>query len=44
MCDGDNGCCCEIPAKKKDKKPEECTPEQISECHGDVDEHQCETS
>jgi hypothetical protein len=40
MCDGDNGCCCEVPAKKK---PEECTPEQIKDCHGDAKEHPCET-
>jgi hypothetical protein len=23
-------------------KPEECTPEQIKECHGDVECHPCE--
>jgi len=23
-------------------KPEECTPEQIKECHGDQKGHQCE--
>ncbi len=23
------------------EKPEECTPEQTSECHGDAKEHPC---
>jgi len=23
-------------------KPEECTPQQIKECHGDTKEHPCE--
>jgi ArsR family transcriptional regulator len=32
--------CCERPEKLKGK-PEECTPEQIRECHGDVKEHPC---
>ncbi len=32
--------CCEKPEKLKGK-PEECTPEQIKECHGDVKEHVC---
>jgi hypothetical protein len=36
MCD----CKCEYPEKLKGK-PEECTPEQIKECHGDK-EHPCE--
>ena len=34
--------CCEHPEKLKGK-PEECTPEQIRECHGDTQEHPCET-
>lgn len=34
-------CCCERPEKLKDK-PENCTPEQIRECHGDVGKHPCE--
>jgi ArsR family transcriptional regulator len=34
-------CCCEHPEKLKGK-PEECTPEQIRECHGDVKTHPCE--
>lgn len=36
MCD----CKCQYPDKLKGK-PEECTPEQIKECHGDKD-HPCE--
>jgi len=36
MCD----CKCQYPEKLKGK-PEECTPEQIKECHGDK-EHPCE--
>jgi ArsR family transcriptional regulator len=35
------GPCCEHPEKLKGK-PEECTPEQIRECHGDVKKHPCE--
>ena len=31
---------CEHPEKLKGK-PEDCTPEQIKECHGDVKEHPC---
>jgi len=34
------------PCLKPDKlkgKPEECTPEQIKECHGDVENHPCVT-
>ena len=31
---------CEHPQKLKGK-PEECTPEQIKECHGEVKEHPC---
>ena len=37
MCD----CKCQNPEKLKGK-PEECTPEQIIECHGDTKEHPCE--
>ena len=32
--------CCQQPNKLKDK-PENCTPEQIRECHGDTKEHPC---
>jgi ArsR family transcriptional regulator len=34
--------CCERPEKLKGK-PEECTPEQIKECHGEAKEHPCES-
>jgi ArsR family transcriptional regulator len=32
--------CCHQPDRLKGK-PEECTPEQISECHGDEKDHPC---
>ena len=32
--------CCEQPSKLKDK-PENCSPEQIRECHGDAKGHPC---
>lgn len=32
---------CEHPEKLKGR-PGECTPEQIRECHGDVEGHPCE--
>ncbi|MGD2150188.1 MAG: metalloregulator ArsR/SmtB family transcription factor [Desulfobacterales bacterium] len=32
--------CCQHPDKIKDK-PENCSPEQIRECHGDTKEHPC---
>jgi hypothetical protein len=31
---------CEHPERLKGK-PEECSPEQIKECHGEVVEHPC---
>ena len=31
---------CEKPEKLK-TKPQECTPEQVKECHGDVEVHPC---
>lgn len=31
---------CQFPEKLKGK-PEECTPEQIKECHGDSKDHPC---
>jgi len=34
------GCGCQHP--EKGREPDECTPEQIQECHGDVAEHPCE--
>jgi hypothetical protein len=36
-CNDESPCCC--PEKPK---PEECSPEQIRECHGEVTEHPCE--
>lgn len=33
-------CCCQQPKKLKGK-PEECTSEQIKECHGEAAEHPC---
>ena len=33
---------CEKPENLKDK-PEECTPQQIRECHGDAKKHSCTT-
>jgi hypothetical protein len=38
MCKEDKEC--EKP-EKCEGSPEECTPEQIRECHGDVKEHPC---
>jgi len=38
MCDKENKC--EKPENLK-TTPEECTAEQIKECHGDVKEHPC---
>lgn len=32
--------CCQQPTNLQDK-PENCTPEQIRECHGDVQDHPC---
>ena len=32
---------CQKPENLKGK-PEECTPEQIRECHGDIEEHACQ--
>ncbi len=32
--------CCQKPENLKGK-PENCTPEQIRECHGDVQDHPC---
>jgi hypothetical protein len=31
---------CQKPEKLAGK-PEDCTPEQIKECHGDVEQHPC---
>jgi ArsR family transcriptional regulator len=35
------GPCCEQPDKLKGK-PQECTPAQIKDCHGEVKKHPCE--
>ncbi len=35
-----NDCKCQNPDKLIDK-PENCTPEQIEECHGDAKKHDC---
>jgi hypothetical protein len=40
MCEQKTGKGCTNPEKLKGK-PEECTPEQIKECHGDVETHPC---
>jgi len=32
---------CQCPEKLKDK-PENCSPEQIKKCHGDIKDHPCE--
>ena len=34
------GACCQKPENLK-IKPEECTPEQIKKCHGEVKGHPC---
>jgi hypothetical protein len=37
-------CCGESKCQKPEKlkgKPEECSPERIKECHGDVKKHPC---
>lgn len=36
-------CDCKSCQREKDKvsKPEECSPEQIRECHGNVKKHPC---
>ena len=40
MCKSKSRKGCEHPEKLK-SKPGECSPEQIKECHGDVEEHPC---
>ena len=40
MCGEGQSCCCNQPQKRR-RKPAECTPEQIRECHGEVSEHPC---
>ena len=38
MCN--KGRCCQRPQELQGK-PQECSPEQIKKCHGDVKEHPC---
>lgn len=38
MCGQKKGC--QKPKELKDK-PQDCSPEQIRECHGDVKDHPC---
>jgi len=33
-------CCCERPERLRNN-PQECTPEQVRECHGEENEHSC---
>jgi len=33
---------CECTQPEKERNPQECTPDQIRECHGEVEEHPCE--
>ena len=40
MCQAEDKKGCEH-TEKLQGKPEECTPEQIRECHGEVAEHPC---
>ena len=41
MCEGVRRERCE-PREKLKGRPEECTPEQVRECHGEAREHPCE--
>ena len=34
-------CIAKCLKEEQEHKPEECTPEQIRECHGEVAEHAC---
>ena len=38
MCEEEKGC---QKTEELKGKPEECSPEQIKKCHGDVEEHPC---
>lgn len=38
MCGGKKGC---QKPKELIGKPEDCSPEQIEKCHGDLKEHPC---
>ena len=43
MCEESHAGCCEHSEKLKGT-PEDCTPEQIRECHGDTDAHCCSST
>jgi hypothetical protein len=32
-----------VNSRKSSRKPEECTPEQIKECHWEAQDHPCES-
>ena len=34
-------CNCEHPDRLKGRKPGECPPDQVEECHGKSDKHSC---
>jgi hypothetical protein len=36
-------CCCQNTDIAK-QAPRECSPDQIKECHGDAEQHACETA
>ncbi len=38
MCDHKQGC---LKPEYLQGKPEECSPEQVRKCHGEVKEHPC---
>ncbi|MDY6845292.1 MAG: hypothetical protein SVW57_14535 [Thermodesulfobacteriota bacterium] len=40
MCCNEKSCCCEFPEKLKGT-PADCSEEQIQECHGEGEGHQC---
>jgi len=40
MCQRESNKGCQQPDKLKGK-PEECSPEQVRECHGEVTQHPC---
>jgi hypothetical protein len=42
MCCNEKEACCQNPEKLKGRKPGECSPKQIKECHGDSKAHPCE--
>ena len=42
MC-GKNECGCDRTQRPPERKPEKCTPDQIKACHGEAQEHPCES-